>query len=128
MLAFNIGCSFDLTIKNSPMLVVTAKAQGLQVVVNAFHGWAHNRLSQLKYHLVYQTGMGLEDLKMLEQFFSSLNTIAHTVQHATSYHWYQATDLHFHQWEEQKYQELSTSFIYIFTLLPAHSSIPHDNR
>ena len=105
------------------MLVVTAKAQGLQVVVNAFHGWAHNRLCQLKYHLVYWTGMGLEDLEMLEQFFSSLNTIAHTVQHATPYHWYQAADLHFHQWGEQKYRELSTSFIYIFTLLHAHSSM-----
>ena len=128
MLAFDIGCSFDLTIKNSPMLAATAKAQGLQVVVNAFHGWAHNRLCQLKYHLVYRTGMGLEDLEMLKQFFSSSNMIAHTIQHATLYHWHQATDLHFCQWGEQKYQELSMSFIYIFTLLHAHSSIPHDNR
>ena len=79
MLAFNIGCSFDSTIKNSPMLVVTAKAPGLQVVVNAFHDWAHNRLCQLKYHPVYRTGMSLEDLKMLERFFSSLNMIARTV-------------------------------------------------
>ena len=79
MLAFNIGCSFDLTIKNSPILAAIAKAQGLQVVVNAFHGWAHNRLCQLKYHLVYQTGMGLEDLETLKQFFSSSNMIACTV-------------------------------------------------
>ena len=79
MLAFNIGCSFDLTIKNSPILAATAKAQGLQVVVNAFHGWAHNRLCQLKYHPVYWTGMGLEDLETLKRFFSSSNTIACTV-------------------------------------------------
>ena len=110
------------------MPAATAKAQGLQVVVNAFHGWAHNRLCQLKYHPVYWTGMGLEDLEMLEQFFSSSNTIARTVQHATLYHWHQAADLHFCQWGEQKYQELSTSFIYIFTLLHAHSSIPCNNR
>lgn len=106
-LGFDIACSFESTIKNSPMLGAIAEAKGLQVIVNAFHGWAHNRLCQLKYHPLYRTGMGLEDLETLERFFSSSNTIARTIRHATSFHWHQAIDLHFRQWDEQKYQELS---------------------
>lgn len=90
------------------MLGGEAKTKRLQVIVNAFHGWAHNRLCQLKYHPLYRTGMGLEDLETLERFFSSSNTIARTNRHATVFHWHQATDLHFRQWDEQKYQELST--------------------
>lgn len=89
------------------MLGTDAKAKGLQVIVNAFHGWAHNRLCQLKYHPAYRTGMGLEDLESLERFFSSSNTIARTIRHATKFHWHQAVDLHFRQWGEEKYQELS---------------------
>lgn len=59
------------------------------------------------YHPLYRKGLGLEDLETLERFFSSSNTIARTIRHATAFHWHQAMDLHFRQWDDQKYQELS---------------------
>ena len=108
LLGFDIGCSFESTLRNSPMLGTDARVKGLQVIVNMFHSWAHNCLCQLKYHPAYRTGMGLEDLESLEHFFSSSNTIACTIRHSTNYHWCQAVDLHFWQWGDEKYQELST--------------------
>lgn len=111
LLAFDIACSFEVTVKNSPLLRDKVKASRLQFVVNAFHGWAHNRLCQLQYHPLYRKGLGLEDLETLERVFSSSNTVARTVRHATQFHWLQAMDLHYRQWDEEKYQELSA---YIF--------------
>lgn len=94
----------------SHLLGQKAESQRLQVFVNAFHGWAHNRLCQLKYHPLYRVGVGLEDLETLEHVFSSSNSIAGPIRHATSFHWLQAVDLHFHQWDDEKYQELSKLF------------------
>ncbi|KAF7976738.1 hypothetical protein HWV62_5710 [Athelia sp. TMB] len=110
-LGADIGCALTETIKQSKLLGEKAAKARLQVIVNAFHGWAHNRLCQLKYHPLYRKGTGLEDLEILERIFSSSNTIARPIRHATKFHWLQAVDLHFRQWDEQKYQELST-FIY----------------
>lgn len=106
-LGADIGCSFSETVKNSNLLRDKASQQRLQIVVNAFHGWAHNRLCQLQFHPLYRKGAGLEDLETLERIFSASNTIARTIRHATKFHWLQAVDLHFRQWDEQKYQELS---------------------
>jgi hypothetical protein len=91
----------------SNLLGRKAEQQRLQIVVNAFHGWAHNRLCQLKYHPLYRKGLGLEDLETLERIFSSSNTIARTIRHATRFHWLQAMDLHYRQWDDEKYQALS---------------------
>ncbi|KAF7970980.1 hypothetical protein HWV62_22471 [Athelia sp. TMB] len=110
-LGADIGCALTETIKHSKLLGEKAAKSRLQVIVNAFHGWAHNRLCQLQYHPLYRKGTGLEDLEILERIFSSSNTIARPIRHATKFHWLQAVDLHFRQWDEQKYQELST-FMY----------------
>lgn len=108
LLAFNITCSFEVTIGNSALLGARVKEARMDFVVNAFHGWAHNRLCQLQYHPLYRKGLGLEDLETLEHIFSSSNAVARTVRHATQFHWMQAMDLHYRQWDEEKYQELST--------------------
>jgi hypothetical protein len=50
---FDIGCSFQATMDGSSLLGDKAKQHWLQILVNAFHGWAHNHLCQLKYHLLY---------------------------------------------------------------------------
>lgn len=105
-LGFDIGCSFDKTVKASRLLSEKAASLGLQVVVNAFHGWAHNRLCQLEYHPLYRRGLGLEDLETLERVFSSSNSIARTIRHTTKFHWAQYVDLHFRQWDADKYQGL----------------------
>lgn len=105
-LGADIGCSFTETVKHSKLLKDKASQLRLQVVVNTFHGWAHNHLCQLQYHPLYRKGAGLEDLETLERIFSASNTIAQTICHTTKFHWLQALDLHFRQWDEQKYQEL----------------------
>lgn len=78
-LGFDIGCSFDQTIKRSNLLGAKSASKQLQVFVNAFHGWVHNHLCQLKYHPLYRVGTGLEDLETLERVFSASNTIARTI-------------------------------------------------
>lgn len=122
-LGADIGCSFIETVKHSVLLKDKASRLRLQVVVNAFHGWAHNHLCQLQYHPLYRKGAGLEDLETLERIFSASNTIAQTIHHATKFHWLQAVDLHFRQWDEQKYQELSK-----FTLRLCYSPLIYFNR
>jgi hypothetical protein len=84
---FDIGCSFEVTVHGSNLLRDKAKQQRMQIIVNTFHGWAHNHLCQLKYHPLYRKGLGLEDLETLERIFSSLNTIARITRHATWFHW-----------------------------------------
>jgi hypothetical protein len=105
-LGFDIGCAHEQTVNQSVLLGQKAKDQRLQILVNAFHGWAHNRLCQLKHHPLYRRGLGLEDLETMERIFSASNTVARIVRHATKFHWLQAFDLHFRQWDQDKYQEL----------------------
>jgi hypothetical protein len=52
----------------------------------------------------------LEDLETMECVFSTSNGVAHTTRYATQYHWTQALDLHFQQWDDDKYRELSKFF------------------
>jgi hypothetical protein len=106
-LASDIGCSLEKTIKHSPLVGPIASRLGLQLYVNAFHGWAHNRLCQLGYHPLYSKGLGLEDLEGMERLFSLLNGVARGVRSATPFHWKQAYDLYLHQWDEDKYANLS---------------------
>ena len=98
-----------IRLKASKLLAEKAAHLGLQVIVNAFHGWAHNRLCQLKYHPLYRRGLGLEDLETLERVFLSSNSIACTILHTTQFHWSQYVDFHFQQWDADKYQELGKS-------------------
>lgn len=74
--------------------------------MNAFHGWSHNRLCQLYNHPLYTDGVGIEDLETMECIFSASNAVAPCIWLATRYHWMQALDLHFQQWDEDKYNEL----------------------
>ncbi|EGO04410.1 hypothetical protein SERLA73DRAFT_68093 [Serpula lacrymans var. lacrymans S7.3] len=91
---YDIGCAHEATL-----------------VVNAFHGYGHNRLCQLSKHPLYLTGYGLEDLETLERVFSASNSVARGIRHATRYHWLQSIDLHFQQWDDDQYQNIS-KFLY----------------
>ncbi|KAG1877267.1 hypothetical protein F4604DRAFT_1880502 [Suillus subluteus] len=93
-LAQDTGCAFSKTI-----------------CVNAFHGYAHSHLCQLRYHPLYRTGFRLSDLEVMERVFSMSNALARVIRYATRYHWRQAIDLHFQQWDEDRYQDLS-KFLY----------------
>ncbi|KAG1737376.1 hypothetical protein EDB19DRAFT_1895844 [Suillus lakei] len=106
-LGYNVSCTFGEIVHNSLLLQKKARDLQLQICVNSFHGYAHNRLCQVQHHPLYLTGFGLEDLEMMEQVFSSTNVSACIIQYATWYHWKQALNMQFSQWDAKKYQELS---------------------
>ncbi|KAH7903111.1 hypothetical protein BJ138DRAFT_1197236, partial [Hygrophoropsis aurantiaca] len=105
-LGHDIGCASKVTIAASS-IGCKAKSLNLQVVVNAFHGFAHNRRCQLCNHPLYCEGFGIEDLETCERIFSSSNSAAVLIRHASYFHWKQYLDLHFDQWGMDKYFELS---------------------
>ncbi|KIK11520.1 hypothetical protein PISMIDRAFT_37175, partial [Pisolithus microcarpus 441] len=102
----DIGCLSRKTILSS-LLSQHAKDLNLQVVVNAFHGFAHNRICQLQNHPLYLVGLGIEDLETCEWIFANSNSTVALIRHASSFHWMQFLDLHFDQWDSDKYLELS---------------------
>ncbi|THG96932.1 hypothetical protein EW026_g4986 [Hermanssonia centrifuga] len=106
-IGYDIGCAFASTVNASPLVGPLARKRGLTFAVNAFHGYAHNRLCQLSNHPLYKEGFGLEDLETLERVFSSLNNVARTSWYASQFHWKQALNLFFMQWDDEKYAELS---------------------
>ncbi|KAG1851168.1 hypothetical protein F4604DRAFT_1934181 [Suillus subluteus] len=106
-LGYDVGCTFREIVHNSPLLQKKAEDLRLRICVNSFHGYAHNRLCQVQHHPLYLTGFGLEDLETMERVFSSTNASARIIRYATRYHWKQALNMQFSQWDMDKYQELS---------------------
>ena len=102
----DIGCSLTSTVAASSIRD-KASHNNLQLAVNAFHSHAHNRKCQLKNHPLYLHGFGLEDLETCELIFSSSNAMAPLIQHVSHFHYVQSLDLHFDQWDMDKYLELS---------------------
>ncbi|EIW82668.1 hypothetical protein CONPUDRAFT_51967, partial [Coniophora puteana RWD-64-598 SS2] len=105
------GCAFSKTVASSPLLGDKARAQNLQICVNAFHGYAHSRLCQLSFHPLYRRGAGLSDLEQMERVFSGSNPVARIVRYASQFHFIQGLDLHFQQWDEDRYADLTTFLI-----------------
>ncbi|KAG1774964.1 hypothetical protein EV702DRAFT_1180545 [Suillus placidus] len=106
-LGYDVGCTFSKIVRDSPLLSAKAHDARIKFCVNAFHGYAHNRLCQVQHHPLYLSGFGLEDLETMECVFSASNAVSRTTRYATQYHWPQALDLHFQQWDDDKYRELS---------------------
>ncbi|KAG1772866.1 hypothetical protein EV702DRAFT_976388, partial [Suillus placidus] len=66
-----------------------------------------NHRCQLAHHPLYLEGFGIEDLETCEHIFSSSNSACGLIRHASYFHWVQYLDLHFDQWDKDKYLELS---------------------
>ncbi|KAI6013863.1 hypothetical protein EDC04DRAFT_2579080 [Pisolithus marmoratus] len=109
----DIGCSLSTTLAVSSIAQM-ARAANVQLIVNAFHGHAHNHMCQLQYHPLYLPGTGLEDFETCECIFSSSNATTALVHHASYLHYIQYLELHFSQWDADKYAELSTSLHFRF--------------
>ncbi|KAK7444566.1 hypothetical protein VKT23_015244 [Stygiomarasmius scandens] len=106
ILGYDIGCSFEQTIKSSS-LGARFQERGCRTCVNAFHGYSHNFLCQLLYHPLNIEGMGLEDLETLERIFSASNHLASITRYATAYRRRVFIDLYFQHWDDEKYQNLA---------------------
>jgi len=105
---YDIGCSHKVTVAASS-IGKKAKELGLQLAVDAFHSHAHNCLCQLHNHPLFLKGFGIEDLATCERIFTSSNITTRLIRHASYFHWLQFIDLHFDQWDKDKYVELSES-------------------
>ena len=106
----DIWCSLSATLAAS-LIAQTVRTANMQLVVNVFHGHAHNHMCQLQYHPLYLPGTGLEDFETCEHVFSSSNATAVLICHASYFHYIQYLELHFSQWDADKYAELSTLFL-----------------
>ncbi|KAI5992334.1 hypothetical protein EDC04DRAFT_2587023 [Pisolithus marmoratus] len=65
----DIGCASKKTISASS-LGAKAQEKQLKVVVNTFHGFAHNCMCQLQNHPLYQLGFGNKALQAFHNFSS----------------------------------------------------------
>ncbi|KAG1726654.1 hypothetical protein EDB19DRAFT_1643359, partial [Suillus lakei] len=106
----DIACSSRKTIAASS-IGCKAEEVRLQLVVNAFHGFSHNRHCQLENHPLYLAGLGIEDLETCERIFASSNSTASLIRHTSHFHWVQFLDLHFEKWDTDKYLELTLQII-----------------
>ncbi|KAI6041722.1 hypothetical protein EDC04DRAFT_2565236, partial [Pisolithus marmoratus] len=102
----DIRCSLSTTLAVSSIAQM-ARAANVQLVMNTFHGHAHNHMCQLQYHPLYHSGTGLEDFETCECILSSSNATAGLIHHASYFHYIQYLELHFSQWDTDKYAELS---------------------
>jgi hypothetical protein len=102
----DIGCSLRKTVAASSIREKAADHH-LILAVNAFHGHAHNHKCQLQHHPLYLRGFGLEDLETCERVFAASNAAAPLIRHASHFHYVQFLELHFDQWDIDKYLELS---------------------
>jgi hypothetical protein len=108
-LGYDIACSFMATVRKSSLAAAAAELN-LRLCVPAFHGFAHNRVCQLNNHPLYITGFGIEDLETCEKVFAPCNGCVKLSRHATRFHRHQSLDMHFTQWDEDKYTELGMLF------------------
>jgi hypothetical protein len=81
---YDIGCHFGTRVANSE-LGDRAREKRLKCLVGSFHGHAHNRLCQLQFLATYVEGMGLEDLKGCERFFSCSNGLAKSCRYVSRF-------------------------------------------
>ncbi|KAF7979474.1 hypothetical protein HWV62_42299 [Athelia sp. TMB] len=109
----DIGCSHSKTLANST-LGPRAKALNHTVLVDAFHGHAHNRLCQLNNLTTYVDGLGLEALGVCEQSFSKSNMHAGSTRSMGRFHRRQAIAAHFRDTDNfENYLSMTT---YIHTM------------
>ena len=107
LVGYDIGCVFGGTIL-STSLGDKFRESGSRTCVNAFHGYSHNYACQCKNHPNNITGMGLEDLETLERVFSSSNLLAAVTRLASAFRRRLFIEMHFKQWDEDKYSKLAT--------------------
>jgi hypothetical protein len=107
---YDIGCAFEKTIGTSSLGPdwITSKSR---CCPNAYHGYTHNYACQLRNHPSVIEGMGLEDLETMERVFSSSNNVAGVTRYATAYRRRLFIDMHFQQWDEDKYRNLGTMLL-----------------
>ena len=105
-MGYDIGCSFEATVRDSPIL--SDLKHRYKSLVGIFHGHVHNWLCQLIKLGYYVDGLGLEELEGCECFFSGLNHLSSVVCHSSIFHRRQAiSEYARHTDNFETYQSLS---------------------
>ena len=108
MIGYDIGCGFSSTVSKSVRVGPRVMERHVKFCVNAFHGHAHNRLCQLRWHSVFQEHVGLEDFECCERAFSDSNKVALCTRHSSKYRRRVAIVHHVNRWNDEKFCELGT--------------------
>ncbi|KZP04358.1 hypothetical protein FIBSPDRAFT_1054731 [Athelia psychrophila] len=107
----DIGCSHRITLAISP-LGPLAKELNHTILVDAFHGHAHNRLCQLSNLTTYVEGLGLEALSVCEQAFSKSNALAGSTRSMGTFHQRQAIAVYFRDMDDFEHYYTMTTYIH----------------
>lgn len=87
--AYDCGCRLGKTVSRSPLQELALWAC-LLLMVGLMHGYAHERLCQLLFLMLYIVGTGLEDGEGSERYFSFMNALAGVTRHMSRFHRRQA--------------------------------------
>lgn len=79
--------------------------------MNAYHGYAHNYYCQTQNHPNNIEGVGLEDFKTMERFFSGSNAAAGLIRHATKFRRSLYLDLYLKQADADKYLQIGNMLL-----------------
>ncbi|KZP09666.1 hypothetical protein FIBSPDRAFT_914038 [Athelia psychrophila] len=109
----DIRCSLRITLDNSP-LGSCARELNHTILVDAFHGHAHNHLCQLSHLTTYVHGLGLNALGMCKQAFSKSNPHAGSTRSMSTFHHKQAISEHFRNTDD--YENYQTMSVYVYTM------------
>ncbi|KAL0570014.1 hypothetical protein V5O48_011944 [Marasmius crinis-equi] len=93
---YDLGCKIVKTIARSPLNALVVREK-LMMLIGILHGYAHKRLCQLVYLLIYVLGAGNENLEQCERFFSKSNALASVTRYMSSFHRKQAIVEYVHQ-------------------------------
>jgi hypothetical protein len=109
-------------VRKHPVLSSLAAANNYKSLVGGFHGHAHCRRCQLKNLTTYVEGVGLEDLKECESYFSKSNGLASRMRYSTPFHRQQAITMYLkHADTVDTYQDLcKIDIIYTLLVLTIH--------
>lgn len=87
--AYDCGCKLGKSVRRSPLEELALWACFLPMI-GLLHGFAHIRLCQLLFLMLYIAGTGLEDGEGCERYFSIMNALAAVTRHMSIFHHRQA--------------------------------------
>ncbi|KAJ3978297.1 hypothetical protein F5890DRAFT_1604152, partial [Lentinula detonsa] len=104
---YDIACGMTAKIIRSPLNDLAQKER-LSMMIGLLHGYAHNRLCQLSFLLLYIQGAGIEDLEVCERYFAQSNALAPVTRYMGRFRRRQAiANYAYHRDNMESYHNLS---------------------
>jgi hypothetical protein len=110
-LAYDIMCAFIKMLHSSRLIGDKVRKNRLIGIVPAFHGHAHNRKCQLRWHPMYMEGVRTEDFEEYERTFCGSNNLANVTRLSTPFHRRQEIQEYFTFHDEDKKNNIGMSML-----------------